>query len=203
MSEGKEGSDLGSRARRSAAFSLLGYGGGRLLGLVSNPLLSYLLAPAARGLMEWVNPFVLGFELLSDIGIGPSIIQSRRGGDRAFLDVAWTIQAIRGALLWVLVCASSVPYASVSGHPELVWVVPVAALTALAGGLTSTKMFTASRDLALGRITTIELVSQSAGFVTKLVWAWVDPSVWALVVGGVVNAGSKMVLSHLLLPGAL
>lgn len=184
-------------------WSIAGFGGGRVLGFVSNPLLSYLLLPAVRGLMEWVNPFVLGFELLSDVGIGPSIIQSKRGGDRAFLDTAWTIQAIRGFLLWVAVCACSWPYAHLSGHDELVYVLPVAGFNALLGGLTSTKMYTMSRELALGRLTGVELGAQIAGFVVKLAWAWASPTVWSLVIGGLATALTKMILSHLLLPGAI
>src|SRR5690606_26286840 len=96
----KEDEQLGRRARRGAVWSILGYGGGRMLALVSNPVLSYLILPSVRGMMELVNPFVLGFELLSDIGIGPSIVQNKRGGDRDFADVAWTIQVTRGVLLW-------------------------------------------------------------------------------------------------------
>lgn len=193
--------DLGSRARRGAAWSILGYGGGRLLALVSNPLISYLIVPAVRGMMELVNPFVLGFELLSDIGIGPSIIQNKRGGDQDFLDVAWTIQVTRGVILWVAVCVGSIPYAWLTGHTELAYLLPIAGLTAIAGGLTSTKVYTASRELALSRLTAVELTSQAVGFVVKITWAWLSPTVWSLVVGGLSVLVTKMILSHVLLPG--
>ncbi len=196
------GEQLGARARRGAMWSLLGYGGGRLLALISNPLLSYLIVPAVRGMMELVNPFVIGFELLSDIGIGPSIIQNKRGGDQDFADVAWTIQVVRGVLLWLAVCIGAIPYAWLTGHAELAYVLPIAGLTAIAGGLTSTKVYTASRELAIDRLTTIELGSQAVGFVVKVVWAWLSPTVWSLVVGGVSVLFTKMILSHVLLPGA-
>lgn len=194
--------DLGRRARRGALWSMAGYGGGRLLAFVSNPLISYLIVPAVRGMMELVNPFVLGFELLSDIGIGPAIVQNARGGDRDFADVAWTIQVGRGVLLWIAVCLCSFPYAHATGHTELAYVLPIAGLSAIAGGLMSTKVYTASRELALGRLTALELGSQLVGFVVKLVWAWLSPTVWSLVLGGLSVLTTKMILSHLLLPGA-
>ena len=184
-------------------WSMLGFGGGRMLGVVSNPLLSYLLVPAVRGMMEWVNPFVLGFELLSDVGIGPSIIQSRRGDDPNFLNTAWTIQVVRGLCLWIAVCVFAWPYAHLTGHEELVTVLPVAGLSALIGGMTSTKMYTMSRALSIGRLTGVEIGAQLTGFVVKLTWAWFHPTVWALVIGGLSTALAKMILSHVLLPGAL
>ncbi|MDQ3034327.1 MAG: oligosaccharide flippase family protein [Myxococcota bacterium] len=193
--------DLGGRARRGAMWSMLGYGGGRLLALISNPLISYLIVPAVRGMMELVNPFVLGFELLSDIGIGPSIIQNKRGGDQDFADVAWTIQVTRGVLLWIAVCIGSVPYAWLTGHDELAYILPIAGLTAIAGGLTSSKVYTASRNLALHELTKVELISQAVGFVVKIVWAWLSPTVWSLVMGGLSVLVTKMILSHVLLPG--
>ncbi len=193
--------DLGQRARRGALWSMLGYGAGRILGFVSNPVLSHLLLPSVRGLMEWINPFVLGFELLSDIGIGPSIIQSKHGDDPAFIDVAWTIQVTRSVLLWICVCVGSIPYARLTGYPELAYLVPIAGLAALFGGLTSTKVYTANRALAVGKLTAMELAAQASGFVVKLVWAWFSPTVWSLLVGGLVTAFVKMVLSHALLPG--
>jgi O-antigen/teichoic acid export membrane protein len=196
------GNDLGRRARRGAVWSLVGYAGGRLLGFVSNPLLSYLLLPAVFGLNQLITPFILGFELLSDVGIGPSIIQSKRGNEQRFVDVAWTIQAIRGFLLWIAVCIATWPYARLT-EPELVYIMPVAGLVAVFGGLTSTKMYTMSRDLAVGRLTAVELSAQLAGFVVKLVWAYFDRTVWALVIGGLATALVKMVLSHVLLPGKI
>ncbi|UJR82699.1 Hypothetical protein I5071_47640 [Sandaracinus amylolyticus] len=195
------GSDLGRRARRGALWSVLGYGGGRLLALISNPLISYFIVPAVRGLMELVNPLVIGFELLSDLGIGPSIVQNKRGADADFTDVAWTIQVIRGLTLWAAVCIGAVPYAMAMGHEELVSVIPVAGLAAVATGFTSTKVFTASRDLVLGRLTAVELGAQIVGFVVKVIWAWLSPTVWSLVMGGLAIQFTKMILSHVVLPG--
>lgn len=193
--------DLGRRARRGALWSVLGYGGGRMLAVISNPLISYFIVPAVRGLMELVNPFVIGFELLSDLGIGPSIVQNKRGADPEFTDVAWTIQVVRGFGLWIAVCIGAVPYAWSIGHEELAYVIPVAGLSAVMAGLTSTKVYTASRDLALGRLTVLEIGAQSVGFVVKIAWAWLSPTVWSLVMGGLAISVVKMILSHVVLPG--
>ena len=197
------GGELGRRARRGAIWAVVGYGGGRALALISAPLISYFIVPAVRGTMELVNPFLIAFELLSDLGLGPSIVQNKRGGDPAFTDVAWTIMVARGIAIWLAVCVGAVPYAWAMGHEELASVIPVAGLVAVAGGFTSTKVYTASRQLTLGRLTVVEIGSQSVGFVVKIVWAWLSPTVWSLVFGGLAVAITKMLLSHLVLPGRI
>src|SRR5690606_15979751 len=57
--------------------------------------------------------------------------------------------------------------------------------------------------LTLGRLTLVEIGSQSVGFVVKIVWAWLSPTVWSLVFGGLAVAITKMLLSHVVLPGRI
>lgn len=71
----------------------------QLIRLGSNLILTRLLFPEAFGLMALVQTFMTGLAMFSDIGIGPSIIQNRRGEDPDFLNTAWTIQIGRGVML--------------------------------------------------------------------------------------------------------
>src|SRR5204863_421086 len=75
------------------------YLAGFILRLGSNLILARLLVPEMFGLMALVNTFMMGLQMFSDVGIGPSIIQNRRGDDPAFLNTAWTIQVMRGMAL--------------------------------------------------------------------------------------------------------
>src|SRR5690606_2290529 len=70
------------------------------LRFVSMMVLTYLLAPDVFGVMTMINVFLQGLEMFSDIGIGPSIIHSKRGEKSEFLNTAWTMQVIRGFVLW-------------------------------------------------------------------------------------------------------
>ena len=65
---------------------------GQLLRFIGNLVLARLLTPDAFGLMAVVSTLMLGLNLLSDIGTGPTIIQSPRGAERVFLDTAWTMR---------------------------------------------------------------------------------------------------------------
>ncbi len=192
---------LRSRAGRSALWTLSGYAGGQVLRLGGNLVLTRLLFAEAFGLMALVSVFMTGLALFSDVGIGPSIIQNKRGDDPRFLNTAWTLQAGRGCALWIAACVGAAPFATFYGEASLAWIVPVTGLTALLGGFNSTKLFTANRHLKTSSNVIVELSSQFAGMIAMVTWALISPSIWALVSGGLVTSAAKMILSHKLMPG--
>ena len=51
--------------------------------------------------MALIQTFIIGLQMFSDIGIYPSIIQNKRGEEPDFLNTAWTIQIVRGGVLWL------------------------------------------------------------------------------------------------------
>jgi O-antigen/teichoic acid export membrane protein len=187
--------------RRGSFVALGGYGASQVLRLGGNLILWRLLEPHAFGMIAIVNVLMQGLQMFSDIGIGPGIVQNPRGNEPAFLNTAWTIQIARGAALWLVASALAIPVAGFYGEPALASLLPVAALSALLAGFNSTRLFSATRALALGRLTLVDLASQGIGLVAMVVSALAKPSVWALVLGGIVTAASRMALSHLLLPG--
>ena len=154
---------LFARAMRSSAWTMLGYGASQALRFGSNLILTRILFPEAFGLMTLVTVFIIGLAHFSDVGIAPSIMQNKRGDDPDFLDTAWTIQVIRGAVLWLCTFALAWPAAHFYGEPMLIELLPVAGLALLVSGFNPTRMDTAHRHLMLGRVTIIDLVSQAIG----------------------------------------
>jgi O-antigen/teichoic acid export membrane protein len=157
--------------------------------------------PEAFGLMAIVNAVQHGLLLFSDIGLGPSIVQGRRGDDPAFLNTAWTVQTLRGMALACGTAAIAAPLAHFYGNPLLAWVLIVSASTALIAGFNSTRLFSMYRRVDLSRVSLIEIGSQAAGLAGILAWASFDRSVWALVAGGVAGSLARLALSHTVLPG--
>ena len=185
-----------------SAWSLGGYALAQILRLGSNAILWRLLDQEVFGIMMLVTVLVVGVQMFSDFGLGPSVVQHERGDDRRFLDTVWTLQILRGAILWMLACALAIPFARFYGEPAMASLVPIVALTALIGGFNSTRLLTALRRVALGRLTLIELSAQGTGVVVMIGWALQSPSIWALAWGSVAAAGVKLLLSHVALPGA-
>ena len=196
-----ESQSLDARATRGAMWTTLGFGASQVLRLAGNAVVAHLLFAEAFGLMTLVNVFIVGLHLFSDLGIGPSLIQSKRGLEPVFVNTAFTMQAGRGLVLCLVACAGAVPLAHAYGQPMLAYMVPVVGFNSILQGLNSTNLFTANRHLALGRLTVIDLVSQVVGVVTMVIWAWLSPTAWALVAASVTSSLCRLLLSHLGLPG--
>ena len=191
-----------ARVARSASWIVLGYGASQAIRLASNLILTRLLFPEAFGLMALISVVMVGLTLFSDIGIAPSIAQSKRGDDLHFLNTAWTIQVMRGVALWLVSCGLAYPAAWVYDAPQLVYYLPIAGLTLAVAGFNPTRIETAHRHLVMGRLTLLDIASQIIGILSMVVLAVLLQSVAALVIGGVVGAFAKLALTWVFLPGA-
>lgn len=199
---GHDQPELARRVARSSLFTVGGYGAQNVLRLGSNVLLAQLLVPEVFGEMVLVGLLLLGIGMFSDVGIGPCLVQSKRGREASFVHTAFTVQALRGLVIAALGWSIAPAFAGWYGEPSLVWPIRVACATAVLQGLNSTRWFTVTRDLALGRKTGVELAAQLASIGVCVTWAYFDRSVWALVAGSVTQSAMIALGSHLALPGA-
>lgn len=203
---------LRQRVLRAGAWSFGGHVSSQIIRLASNLVMTRLLVPEMFGVMAIASMVLLGIGLFSDLGTNQSVIQSARGDDPDFLNTVWVVQIVRGGvicLIALLLCLC-LYYAVRSGwfpentayaNPVLPPVLALISLTEFISGFQSTRMATASRWLAQGRLTLIEIASQLAGVVAMILWALIDRSIWALVAGGIVSMSVKTISSHKLMPG--
>lgn len=190
-----------ARVLRSASWLMLSYGSGQALRLASNLILTRILFPEAFGLMALVGLVTVGLAMFSDIGLGPAVTQNPRGDDPDFLDTAWTVQVIRGFALWAGAAALALPMASFYDEPQLALYLPIAGMALAVAGFNPMRIETAYRHLLVGRLTSLELLSQFIGIAGMVVLALLTRSVMALVLGSVLQALAKLVLTQLFLPG--
>jgi O-antigen/teichoic acid export membrane protein len=139
--------------------------------------------------------------MFSDIGIGPSIIQHKRGDEKSFLNTAWTLQVVRGALIAICAAAIAWPVSIVYSDSILRYALPVAALSALIGGFNSINLQLLNRHVKLARLSLINLGTQVVAIVGTVMFAYVTRSVWALIAGAILSAIIKLIASHLFCPG--
>ena len=104
---------------RQASWAVAPFVFNQALRLATNLVLARLLAPEIFGLMLLVNTLRTGTELLSDIGIGQSVVRSKQGALLSFLDSAWTLQVMRGAGLALFGLVAAYPIAQAYCEPEL------------------------------------------------------------------------------------
>lgn len=194
-------SGIMARAARGSAWTALSFVAAQGIRLGSNLILTRLLFPEAFGIMALVTMLLVGLMLFSDMGVGPAIMQSKRGDESAFLDTAWTIQIVRGVILWLAACGLAYPAALFYDQPMIAWLLPVASLSLLFAGFEPARVHTANRHLLLGRLTVLDLCATLIGICVMLVLAAMTRSVWALALGGVATAALRLGLLTLMMPG--
>lgn len=190
---------LKSTAVKASMWTMGGFALGNFLRLVSNVILAYLLVDniGALGLMALVNSFLQGLRMFTDVGFNLGLIQHKDGENRAFVNTAWTLQAIRGVLLYLACWAFAIPFARMYGEPILAQLIPVTGVITLCNGFASSGLILAKRNLDVKKLTLIELGSQVSGLIVVMVWAFQVPTVWALVGGNVAGAVFRTVVSHI------
>ncbi len=189
------------RVLQAGFWTLSSYAINQVLRLGGNLILTRLLFPEAFGLMAIVMALIIGIIMMTDIGIGSSIIQKARGNEPDFVNTAWTVQLVRGVLMWIGICVLAWPVARLYDQPVLVGMLPVVGLTAIISGFNSTKLFTAQRSLEAARVTQIDVGTYTLGLLCTIYFAWLMQSVWALVWGSLITSCLRAIASHVLLHG--
>ncbi|MDM3888762.1 oligosaccharide flippase family protein [Pseudomonas sp. BCRC 81390] len=203
---------LRQRALRAGSWNLVSQVASQLMRLGGNLLMARLLVPEMFGVMVIANTVSVLLHLLSDVGLRQNIVQSPRGDDPDFLDTAWTVQIIRGFVLFILTLLLAVaawfaqladvwPADTTYAEPVLPWVLAATGLSAVIWGFQSTKIDVAVRTFQQKRVVLVDLASQVVGLVVMLVLGYLTRSVWALVIAGLVSALAWTLLGHTALEG--
>jgi O-antigen/teichoic acid export membrane protein len=175
--------------------------------LGGNLIMARLLMPEMFGIMVIATTVSVVLHLLSDVGFRQNIIQSPRGNDPAFLNTVWTVQIIRGFILfaftllvagfaWLAQVLHMWPEQSTYAAPQLPLVLAVTGISAIIYGFQSTKVDVAVRDFEQKKVVLAEFVSQLAGLLTMLIIGYFTRSIWALVGSGLVAALAMTLLGH-------
>jgi O-antigen/teichoic acid export membrane protein len=191
---------LRGRAMNSGAWIGAGFAVQKALQFGSNLILTRLLFPEAFGLMALATVFLVGLAMFSDVGIKPAIIRDPRGDDPDFLNTAWTIQVLRGIMLFAIAVAISYPVSLIYGQAILFPLLCVLSITALINGFSSISLVTAERKLDFRSVTFVQIAGQAMliGLLVSIAYFW--RSVWALAVANVIGSLATVLLGYVLLP---
>lgn len=196
-----KGDELAARARRGTLLTLLSIAGGNIMRLASNLVLTRLLFPEAFGLMALVYVFLSATKMFTDIGLRTSIVQHPRGDDPSFLATAWTLQVVRGFLLWGATIAAAPYVATFYEEPQLAEILPYAGFSMVITGFMPSRVMVANRHLQLGRQTILGLSNQAVTILITIIFAiWLE-SVWALVWATLIGSVLKNIGLRIYMPG--
>jgi O-antigen/teichoic acid export membrane protein len=185
---------------RNVIWSVGAFGLLQVIRLATSVVLTRLLAPELFGIMVIFNSLKTGIEQLTDVGIGQSLIHNRNGEKPDFYGTAWTIQAIRGVVLWLIACAITVPIAHFYQAPILLTVVPVTGFVLVLSGFSSINGALIQRRMQIPKLTVFEVLNISLWSVQQLLLAYFFPTIWALVFGMILGGITHLVISYFILP---
>lgn len=190
---------ISSRILSQVSWVAGSFGLAQLFRLATNVILARLLAPQLFGVMVVVNTLRTGIELLSDIGLGQNIISSRDGDKPQFYNTAWTIQIIRGIVLFLLCAALTGPLAHFYDSSLLYEIMPAICVLFLLTGVQSPSVFLLQKRQAVTRLATYDVIKSAFSAVAHIALAYFYPTIWALVAGLLLSTAFSTASSFFLL----
>lgn len=198
---------LRKRAISAGAWNLGALVTSQAIRLGGNLVMARLLMPEMFGIMMIAITVSLVLHLLSDVGLRQNIIQSPRGDDPVFLNTIWTVQIVRGFILFALtlLLAALAWFAqthnlwavnSTYGAPELPLVLAVTSFSAIITGFQSTKIDLAVRAFQQKKVVLAEFASQLTGLLVMLGIGYFTRSIWSLVAAGLVSTMVSTLVGH-------
>ncbi|MGX4770519.1 oligosaccharide flippase family protein [Bradyrhizobium guangdongense] len=203
---------LRKRILKAGAWTLASYLVEVASRFISNLLITRLLFPEAFGLMAAATALIVSLALISDVGVRAFVIQSERGEDTSFLHSAWTFQCVRGTTLWLVISTagsllfvpeirSALPQNTVFANPLFPSILIGLGLTLFFNGLESTATALNMRRLNFRPIVVLDVSARVVSLAVTIAAAYLSRSVWSLVFGSLSGAISRVLLSHLIVPG--
>lgn len=163
---------------------------------LTSVVLSRLLAPEILGVVVIAQTVRIGADLLGDLGLEQSVIRSEHGDDERFLNTAWTMQLLRGAILSIA-CAVLAPVFARMFGVDVAVMLAIAAAPML-NALASTSVFSIARRLDIKGRNLFELMAETIGLVINVSLAIAMPTVWAPVLGILLTVIARSAITYLL-----
>jgi O-antigen/teichoic acid export membrane protein len=190
-----------SKAIVGMFWTLFGTGAGQVIRLLSNIVLAYLLAPEIFGVMALAYTVIIGLGQVSDVGLREGVVNSDRIHEAAFMRTAWTLQILRAAFMAVVAAALAIPIANFYEVEILAPVIMMIGASIFITGFKSVALMEYDKRLDLKRQMVSDLAVQVSGLVVVITWAWISPSVWALVAGQIFSSILEVIISYALFKG--
>jgi O-antigen/teichoic acid export membrane protein len=169
--------------------------------LGTNVVLARLLTPELFGTMLIVDTLRIGVELISDVGISQNIIYHRNANDPDFYNTAWSVQLIRSIILWLVFLAAAVPIARFYDNPIFTSILPITAFNFLITGFASIKRPLLQKRLKVAKLNVFDMTLTCISSASFILFAYLSPTIWALVFGGFIPTLASTIGSYFLISG--
>ncbi len=193
-------SNIKQKIFTGAFWTLVGFGGTQVIKFASTLILAKMLAPSDYGLISIVTVALIGINMVSDLGLGPNVMQNKRGEESDFLHSIWTVQALKGFLVWIFCVLLAWPISVFYDQPILLPVMIAVTFTSVISGLNSSTLYLTDKRIDLKKQILFQVASQLVSFLVMVAIAYQYPSVWVLVIGSIVTNSMFAYLTYKLIP---
>jgi PST family polysaccharide transporter/lipopolysaccharide exporter len=169
----------------------------RLLQILLLVVLARLLDPSDFGLMGIALLTIAGLKHLTNLGIDEALIQRESDDVDDYLNTVLTLEVARGLLITGAVVLAAPYIASFFGEPRATDIIRVVALSPLLMSVKNPGIIYFQKDLDFHKQTLYNASYSVSRFAVGIVWALVDPSVWALVGSYIVADVVRLLVSYL------
>lgn len=171
----------------------------RLLSLLRTVVLARVLAPSDFGLFGIALLVLSVLETSTETGFQAALIQKEVSIKR-YLDTAWTVQVLRGALLSLVVFGIAPYVALFFAEPVATRLLRVLALSVLFRGFTNIGVVYFAKELEFNKHFVFQLLGTLADLSVTTLAALVLRNVWALILGRFAGSLTRLLVSYVLHP---
>lgn len=171
----------------------------RVFNLVRLVVLAHWLAPQDFGLMGVALLTLSIADTFTRVGIQSALIQ-KKGDIRGNLDLAWTVQLLRGLLVAAMLFACAPSAARFFGLPEAAGLLRTTALIFLLWSLNNIGLVFFRKELAFDRLFAFQFAESFADCLVSIIAVFVLRSAWGLMLGRLASAAVACFMSYRLHP---
>lgn len=162
-------------------------------------ILARLLAPHDFGLFGIAMLSIATLEAFTQTGFEAALVQKKEDVE-SYLDTAWTISAIRGALLFSILFFFAPLIAEFFNSPQATMIIRVIALSAFLSGFRNVGILFFQRELEFNKQFYYEFPSILVDLSVAITLAFTLRNVWALVWSGLAASFVRLFMSYLIHP---
>ena len=169
----------------------------RGLAFIRTVILARLLAPNDFGLFGIAMLSLSAVETFSETGFQAALIQ-KEDHLEPYLDTAWTVSVLRGAILFVILFFSAPAVAKFFDSPQASLLTRVIAITTLITGFRNVGVVFFQKELQFAKQFYYEFSSTVLDFMVAISLAFILRNAWALIWGGLAANVTRLLMSYLL-----
>jgi PST family polysaccharide transporter len=190
---------LAMKALRGAGWLVASRFLGRFIDFFTLLIMARMLTPADFGLTALAMSCVAIVDMVLEIPVTQALVRLPHI-DKRHLDTGFTLGALRGLAIALVLLAVAWPFSWINGDPHLAPVILALAFAPIARGLASPGLILFIRELGFLRNFLLETGGKLAAFCLAVTTLLLGGGYWALVVNFVASPIFACIISYLLAP---